>query len=65
MNIYGLVGRMLICDNGIWRTVRDEGWGVEDAQVVCRQLGYAAQGKSWSGVASDRKCSQQHVCVHS
>ena len=47
VNSTGVVaGNILICDNGIWRTVCDDGWDLEDAQVVCRQLGFYGQGTS-------------------
>ena len=36
-------GRVELCTDGIWTTIRDDNWDYRDARVVCRQLGYDDQ----------------------
>ena len=38
------VGRISLCEDGEWRAVCDQEWGIQEARVVCRQLGLPEQG---------------------
>ena len=42
-------GRISLCVNEEWRAVCDHEWGMEEARVVCRQLGFPVQGRHSRG----------------
>ena len=39
-------GRVEVCEGGQWKTVCNRRWGDEEAQVVCRQLGFLEDTRS-------------------
>ncbi len=38
-------GRPEICIGEEWRTICDEGWSLNDANILCGQLGFASNGE--------------------
>ena len=40
-----IAGHMELCTGAEWRAVCSEEWDVADAMVVCRQLGFPAEGE--------------------
>lgn len=37
-------GTVEICFDNLWGLVEESGWGMNDAQVVCEQLGHGTTG---------------------
>ena len=60
---------MEVYHNGVWGTVCDDGWDLNDAQVVCRELGFigasAARYRAYYGEGSGQVWLQNLRCVGS
>ena len=56
---------MEICVSNSWGTICHDSWGVEDARVVCRQLGYSTAGKFYECISVIIIMSYKDFVCHS
>ncbi|XP_071844717.1 scavenger receptor cysteine-rich domain-containing protein DMBT1-like isoform X12 [Apostichopus japonicus] len=61
------IGRVEVMVNGEWGTVCDDFWDINDAQVVCRQLGFTGaiteRGYAYFGEGSGRTWLDNVECI--
>lgn len=57
-------GRVEVLHNGVWSSVCDEGWGLPDAEVICRVLGYPRASRTLAGSWFGKGQGAGTVCVH-
>ena len=60
-------GRVEVYHNGTWGTVCDDGWDIDDANVVCQQLNYSraisALGDAYFGEGSGPIYYDEVICI--
>ena len=54
-------GRVEILYNNTWGTICDDGWGIEDANVVCKQLNYAGAISALSELSLKKQPSERNL----
>ena len=42
-------GRVEVYYQGDWGTICGDGWGINNADIICRQLGYPLASEAWQG----------------
>ena len=62
----GVAGIVRVYHNGQWGTVCDDAFGMNDAKVACRQLGFTkALGPMWYGRGSGKVWLDEMACTGS
>lgn len=60
-------GRVEVYQEGKWGTICGDMWGLRDAQVICRQLGYPTASQAWQnspfGLGAGRTLWSNVSCV--